>query len=101
MVFASPGHLSSPQGGLADARGETSRVLAIPGRRCNPSINTKPGRRLEWLGGEFCRLVVLGLEARGCVGCLNDVGFISIGACTATYITREHETTFSRRPWDL
>lgn len=85
-------HLYSLLGRLADAHGETSCVLAIPGRRCNSSINTKPGRRLEWLGGEFCLLVVLGLEARDCVGCLNDVGFISTGACIVTYISREHET---------
>lgn len=85
-------HLCSLLGRLADAPGEMSCVLAIPGRRCNSSINTKPGRRLEWLGGEFCLLVVLGLEARDCVGCLNDVGFISTGACIVTYISREHET---------
>lgn len=29
--------------------------------------------QLEQLGGEFCLLVVLGLEARDCVGSLNDV----------------------------
>lgn len=85
-------HLSSLLGRLMDAHGETGCVLAIPGRRCNSSINAKPGRRLERLGGEFCRLVVLGLEARDCVGCLHDVGSISVGACRVASITREHET---------
>lgn len=80
------GRLYSLLDRLTGARGEMSRVLAAPGRRCNSSFNAKPGRQLEWLGG-FCLLVVLGLEARDCVGCSSDVGFISIGACVATCIT--------------
>lgn len=85
-------HLYSLLDRLAGAHGEMSRVLAAPGRRCNSSSNTKPGRQLEWLGGAFCLLVVLGLEARDRVGCSSDVGFISIGACIVTYITGEHGT---------
>lgn len=88
-------HLFSLLGRLTDGHGEKSCVLAIPGRRCNSSINTNPGRRLEWLGREFCLPVALGLEARDCVGCLKDVGFIATGACTVTYITREHKTRHS------
>ena len=90
MVFPLSRRLSALLGRLADARGETSYVLAIPGRRCRSSVNTKAGRRLGWLGGEFGRLVVLGLGARDCVDCLNDVGFISIRACVGTCVTGEH-----------
>lgn len=78
-------HLSSLLARVTAAHEET-----IPGWRCNPSINTKPGRQAEWLGVEFCLLVILGLEARGCVGCLSDVGLISTGACTVTSIAGEH-----------
>lgn len=91
MVVVVSRHLSSLLARVTAAHEETSCVLATPGWRCNSSINTKPGRLLEWLGGEFCLLVILGLEARGCVGCWSDVGLISTGACTVTYIAGEHE----------
>lgn len=83
MGFVLSRHLYSPVG----AHGHLSCVLVIPGERCSSSISARPGRQLEWLGGEFCLLVVLGLEARDCVGCLSGTGFISVGACTVTYIT--------------
>lgn len=61
MVFVVSRHLSSLLVRAMAACEETSCVLAIPGRRCNSPINIKPGRQLEWLGGEFCLLVILGL----------------------------------------
>lgn len=91
MVFVVSRHLPSLLLRVTAAHEETSCVLAIPGWRCNSSINTKSGRQLEWLGGEFCLLVILGLGARGCVGCLSDVGLISSRACTVTQIAGEHE----------
>lgn len=91
MFFVVSRHLSSLVVRATAAHEETSCVLAIPGWRCNSSINTKPGRQLEWLGEEFCLLVILGLEARGCVGCWSGTGLISTGACTVACTAGEHE----------
>lgn len=50
MVVVVSRHLSSLLARVTAAHGETSCVLAIPGRRCNSSINTKSGRQLRVAG---------------------------------------------------
>lgn len=57
------------------AHGEVGSVLAIPGRRCNSSVNTNlvAGREMLAHGG-------LGLEGRDGAGCLNHTGFISVSS---------------------
>lgn len=65
-----PGVSSFPAMG---AHGEVGSVPAIPGRRCNSSVNTNLVAGRGMLAREG-----MGLEARDSAGCLNHTGFVSV-----------------------